>query len=28
VRMCYGSGDFRAGVEAFMSKSKPVWTGA
>lgn len=28
VRMCYGSRDFRAGVEAFMNKSKPVWTGA
>ena len=28
VRMCYGSSDFRAGVEAFMNKSKPVWTGA
>jgi enoyl-CoA hydratase/carnithine racemase len=28
VRLCYGSSDFRAGVEAFMNKSKPVWTGA
>ncbi|MFL6716350.1 MAG: enoyl-CoA hydratase/isomerase family protein [Burkholderiaceae bacterium] len=28
VRMCYGSRDFKAGVEAFMNKSKPVWTGA
>lgn len=28
VRMCYGSQDFRAGVEAFMEKKRPVWTGA
>jgi enoyl-CoA hydratase/carnithine racemase len=28
VRLCYGSSDFKAGVEAFMNKSKPVWTGA
>jgi enoyl-CoA hydratase len=28
VRMCYGSRDFRAGVEAFMEKKRPVWTGA
>lgn len=28
VRLCYGSSDFRAGVEAFMNKARPVWTGA
>ena len=28
IRMCYGSQDFRAGVEAFMEKKRPVWTGA
>ena len=27
VRLCYGSRDFKAGVEAFMDKRKPVWTG-
>jgi enoyl-CoA hydratase/carnithine racemase len=27
IRMCYGSRDFRAGVEAFMEKKRPVWTG-
>ena len=28
IRMCYGSRDFRAGVEAFMEKKRPVWTGS
>jgi enoyl-CoA hydratase len=28
IGMCYGSQDFRAGVEAFMEKKRPVWTGA
>jgi enoyl-CoA hydratase len=28
IRMCYGSQDFRVGVEAFMEKKRPVWTGA
>lgn len=27
VRMCYGSHDFKTGVEAFMDKRKPIWTG-
>jgi enoyl-CoA hydratase len=28
VRMCYGSRDFKIGVEAFMEKQRPLWTGA
>jgi enoyl-CoA hydratase len=28
VRLCYGSRDFKIGVEAFMEKKRPVWTGA
>jgi hypothetical protein len=28
VRLCYGSGDFRIGVEAFMQKQRPAWTGS
>jgi enoyl-CoA hydratase/carnithine racemase len=27
VRVCYGSDDFRAGVEAFVEKREPQWTG-
>ncbi|CAM3956157.1 enoyl-CoA hydratase/isomerase family protein [Bordetella tumulicola] len=27
VRECYGSGDFRIGIEAFLAKQRPVWTG-
>jgi enoyl-CoA hydratase/carnithine racemase len=27
IRMCYMSHDFREGVEAFLAKRKPVWTG-
>lgn len=27
VRQCYGSGDFREGVEAFVSRRPPVWNG-
>lgn len=27
VRQCYGSADFREGVEAFVGKRTPVWTG-
>ena len=27
IRMCYGSQDFRAGVQAFMDKKRPVWSG-
>lgn len=27
IAMCYGSRDFRAGIEAFTSKRKPVWKG-
>jgi len=26
--MCYMSADFKEGVEAFLSKRKPQWTGA
>lgn len=28
IRACYGSADFRAGVEAFLAKAKPSWIGA
>ena len=28
VRLCYGSRDFKIGVEAFMEKKRPVWTGS
>jgi len=27
IRECYGSHDFRLGMEAFLGKKKPVWTG-
>lgn len=27
IRACYGSRDFRLGVEAFLQKQRPVWTG-
>jgi enoyl-CoA hydratase/carnithine racemase len=27
VRACYGSDDFRLGVEAFVDKREPRWTG-
>jgi enoyl-CoA hydratase/carnithine racemase len=28
VHTCYGSRDFRIGVDAFLDKRKPVWTGS
>lgn len=28
VRACYASQDFRIGVEAFVNKTKPAWTGS
>ena len=27
VEECYGSRDFKIGVEAFLAKQKPIWTG-
>jgi len=27
IRQCYGSKDFRAGVKAFVEKTKPAWSG-
>jgi enoyl-CoA hydratase/carnithine racemase len=27
VTMCFGSADFREGVEAFLAKRPPNWTG-
>jgi len=28
IRQCYGSRDFKIGVDAFLEKKKPVWTGS
>ncbi len=28
IRACYGSRDFKIGVEAFLEKKRPVWTGS
>jgi enoyl-CoA hydratase/carnithine racemase len=28
VEMCYMSGDFREGIEAFLAKRRPQWTGS
>ncbi|MDI1338916.1 enoyl-CoA hydratase/isomerase family protein [Polaromonas sp.] len=28
IRRCYGSDDFREGVQAFVAKRSPVWTGS
>jgi enoyl-CoA hydratase len=28
VRSCYGSRDFKIGVDSFMEKKRPVWTGS
>jgi len=28
IEMCYMSADFKEGVEAFLAKRKPQWTGA
>ena len=28
IRRCYGSGDFHEGVDAFVAKRVPVWTGS
>ncbi|MNT69949.1 Methylmalonyl-CoA decarboxylase [compost metagenome] len=28
VRLCYGSGDFREGVDAFVNRRPPVWKGS
>jgi enoyl-CoA hydratase len=27
VEECYGSRDFKIGVEAFLAKQEPIWTG-
>jgi hypothetical protein len=27
IRACYGSRDFKIGVEAFLEKKRPAWTG-
>lgn len=27
IRTCYGSDDFKAGVDAFLQKKRPVWSG-
>ena len=27
IEAVYGSSDFRLGVESFMAKKRPVWTG-
>ena len=28
VRLCYGSSDFREGVDAFVGRRSPVWKGS
>jgi len=28
IRACYGSADFKIGVEAFLDKKRPAWTGS
>lgn len=28
IRACYGSSDFKIGVQAFLEKERPVWTGS
>lgn len=28
IRACYGSKDFKIGVDAFLNKTKPAWTGS